>query len=252
MDSHSPHSSVVSHRRRRTEAHRTRAFLDRLQVDRDGVNLALFHGAERSGFEREPGIEPCAPFDESAVEAAGFAHALVGHYQQPHFGSMHTYPGAAIAHEPGNAATGAAVLLTLTDEGTIDREHIELTSPPLYDIEVDLTGVRSAREAMTRTQASLAGYSGVVRLRLTGRVAPDIVLQRDDFVRLVSTVDNLLLEWEAGVDIDRDDLADEQTVRGQFVRDVLASHSLSEEHRYRILLIGLRALAGSDVLEGPR
>jgi hypothetical protein len=83
-------------------------------------------------------------------------------------------------------------------------------------------------------------------------VAPDIVLQRDDFVGLVSSADDLLLDWDADVDVDLDELAAEQTVRGQFVRDVLASRSLSDERRQRVLLTGLRALAGSNVLEGPR
>jgi exonuclease SbcD len=235
-----------------TEAHRARPFLDRSEVEGDGVNLALFHGAERSGFEREPGLEPCAPFDESAVEAAGFDHALVGHYQQPHFGWMHTYPGAAIGHEPGTAVTGGAVLVTLAEDGTIDREHIGLPSPPLHDIEVDLTGARSTRDAVKRAGAALAGCRGVVRLRLTGRVAPDIVLQREDFVRLAPAIDDLLLDWGAEIDVDLDDLTEEQTVRGQFVRDVLGSRNLSDDRHQRVLLIGLRALAGSDVLEGPQ
>jgi DNA repair exonuclease SbcCD nuclease subunit len=235
-----------------TEAHRARAFFDRFEVDRDGVNLALFHGAERSGVEREPGMEPCAPFDESAVEAAGFDHALVGHYQQAHFGWMHTYSGAPIAHELGNGVSGAAVLVTLADDGTIERELIELSSPALHDVEVDLTGAKSARDAVKRAGTHLAECSGIVRLRLTGRVVPDIVLQRDDFVRLVPSADELLLDWEAEVDVDLDELAEEQTVRGQFVRDVLASRSLSDERQQRVLLTGLRALAGSDVLEGPR
>jgi DNA repair exonuclease SbcCD nuclease subunit len=235
-----------------TEAHRARSFLDRLEVDRDGVNLALFQGAERVGFEREPDLEQCAPFDEQAIEAAGFDHALVGHYHQPHFGRLHTYPGAAIAHEPGRLATGGAVLVTLLSDGTVDREHIELASPALHEVEVDLTGVRSVRDALKRTGAALDGCSGVVRLRLTGSVSPDIVLQREDLVGLAPTVDDLLLDWRVDIDIDLDDLADEQTVRGQFVRDVLGASNLSEESRQRVLLIGLRALAGSDVLEGPR
>ena len=92
----------------------------------------------------------------------------------------------------------------------------------------------------------------MVCLRLTGRVAPDLVLQQDDFLGLVSSADDLLLDWDAEVDVDLDELAEEQTVRGQFVRDVLASRQLGEERRQRILLIGLRALAGCDVLEGPR
>ncbi len=233
-----------------TEAHRPRAFFDRFEVDRDGVNLALFHGAERSGVEREPMMEACALFDESAVEAVGFDHALVGHYQQAHFGWMHTYPGAPIAHELGNGATGTAVLITLADDGTIERAQLELSSPALHDLEVDLTGAKSARDAVKRAGASLAECAGIVRLRLNGRVAPDILLQRDDFVGLVPSADDLLLDWEAEVDVD--ELVEEQTVRGQFVRDVLASRDLSDERRQRVLLIGLRALGGSDVLEGPR
>jgi exonuclease SbcD len=235
-----------------TEAHRPNSFLDRFRVDRDGVNVALFHGTERSGMEREPGVEPCASFDEAAIEAAGFDHALVGHYHQPHFGWMHTYAGAPIAHELGNGVRGGAVLVTLADDGTIEREHIELSSPGLHDVEVDLTGAKSARDAVKRAGALPEKRSGVVRLRLTGRVAPDLVLQRDDFLRLVSSADDLLLDWEAEVDVDLDELAEEQTVRGQFVRDVVTSQQFSDERRQRVLLIGLRALAGSDALEGPR
>jgi hypothetical protein len=78
------------------------------------------------------------------------------------------------------------------------------------------------------------------------------VLQREDFVRLVPSAHDLLLEWDADVDVDIDELADEQTVRGQFVRDVLGAHNLSEDRRQRVLLIGLRALAGSDALESPQ
>jgi hypothetical protein len=165
---------------------------------------------------------------------------------------MHTYSGAPIAHELGNGVSGAAVLVTLADDGTIERELIELSSPALHDVEVDLTGAKSARDAVKRAGTHLAECSGIVRLRLTGRVVPDIVLQRDDFVRLVPSADELLLDWEAEVDVDLDELAEEQTVRGQFVRDVLASRSLSDERQQRVLLTGLRALAGSDVLEGPR
>ncbi|EKF21065.1 hypothetical protein C731_4922 [Mycolicibacterium hassiacum DSM 44199] len=41
---------------------------------------------------------------------------------------------------------------------------------------------------------------------------------------------------------DLDQLKNEPTVRGQFVRDVLNSDSLTEEQRGRVLRAGLRAL----------
>jgi len=40
----------------------------------------------------------------------------------------------------------------------------------------------------------------------------------------------------------------EQTVAGQFVRDVLDAADLSDDERMRVLVAGLRALAGRDDL----
>lgn len=47
------------------------------------------------------------------------------------------------------------------------------------------------------------------------------------------------------VDYDIAALAKERTVRGRFVRDVLAAGDLDDERRRRVLLTGLRALDGA-------
>jgi DNA repair protein SbcD/Mre11 len=235
-----------------TEAHRARSFLDHFEVDHDGVNISLFHGAEVSCAEQEPDLDPSAPFEEAAVGQAGFDHALVGHYQQPHQGRLYTYPGAPLAHDFGNTAAGGVVLLTLAGDGALDREYLPIESQKLHDVSVDLTGSTSAGDVTRRVKASLGELSGVIHLRLIGHLSPDVVLERDDLVAVTSSVDDVLLDWAVDVDAGLDGLAEEQTVRGQFVRDVLVAPYLSEEQRQGVLFIGLRALAGSDSLEGPR
>lgn len=235
-----------------TEAHHVRSFFDHFEVDRDTINLALFHGADRAGAGREPDLDLSAPFDEDDLRAAGLDHALVGHYQTAHFGAMHTYPGAPIAHDFGSGHKGGAVIVTVTDDGTVDREFIEVASPGLYQVEADVSGATSIRDVVERVQSSLGDHSGTTRLRLTGKLPPEIVVRRDDLVAAGLDVDDLV-DWAVHVDIDLEELAAEQTVRGQFVRDVLANGMLDEERRERVLLIGLRALSGSPVLEGrPR
>jgi DNA repair exonuclease SbcCD nuclease subunit len=235
-----------------TEAHRVGAFLDRFEVDRSGVNLALFHGSEIGGQAREPELDPCATFAETDVERAGFDHALVGHYRQPHFGRLHTYPGVPLAHGFGSGSSGGAIILTLKHDGSIERDYLPVSSPDLHEIEVDVTGARSRKEVVRRAKASVGDRSGVLRLRLTGRLSPDVVSRHEDFVELAESPDHLMVVWNAQVDVDLDQLATEPTIRGQFVREVLSSAVPSEERRQRVLLIGLRALAGHDELEGPR
>jgi DNA repair exonuclease SbcCD nuclease subunit len=234
-----------------TEAHRSRSFLDGFRADRPGTNIALFHGAETSGAAREPAAEPCAEFDESALERAGFDHALVGHYDLPHFGQRHTYAGAPIAHRFGVPGPRGAVVVTFGPGGVIDRELVPISSPGLQEIEVDLTGAGSERDVLRRIKDAIGGSSDVVLLVLVGRLAPDIVVTRDDLARLTPTPEGVIIQWDVIVDIDVDRVSEEPTIRGQFVRDVMSS-DVAEERQQRTLLIGLRALAGDDQLEGPR
>lgn len=233
------------------EPYRARSFLDGFHADRGGTNIALFHGAETSGADREPATDPCAPFDESGLERAGFDHALVGHYDLPHFAARHTYPGAPIAHRFGLHGPRGAVVVTIGPGGTIDRELVPITSPNLQDIEVDLGGANSKREVLRRVKDAFDEASGIVLVVLVGRLAPDIVLTHDDILRLAPNPEGLIIQWQVSVDIDVDRLSDEPTIRGHFVRDVI-SGGLSQERQQRALLIGLRALAGYDQLEGPR
>jgi DNA repair exonuclease SbcCD nuclease subunit len=234
-----------------TEAHRTRSLLDGFTVDRQGVNLALFHGADIGGRDREPESDPCATFTEAALERAGIDHALVGHYRHHHFGARHTYPGAPLAHDFGPSATGGAVLVTVTPGGAVDREYFPVPSPGLHEIEVDLTGATSPAEVMSRAGSSLTGWEGVVRVTLTGRLSPDVELRREDFDGLAGPSTAVIVGFRAGVDVDVDTLRDEPTIRGQFVRDVHDA-GLADDRRDSVLRIGLRALAGHSELEALR
>jgi len=232
-----------------TEAHRVRSFLEGTVVDRPGVNLALFHGTELAGQEREPDLDSCAAFLEADIERAGFDHALVGHYQRPHFGMLHTYPGAPLAHDFRSGPGGGSVLVTLQQDGSLEREYLRTTAPPLYDLEVDLTDARSQHQVIERAIGSIAGRTGVIRLRFAGHLSPVLILRYQDFVDQLGSIGGLIIESAADVDIELGQIGEEPTIRGQFVRDVVDSE-LSKAQQQRVLLIGLRALAGHDQLEG--
>lgn len=222
----------------------TNGFLDDFSVDRSGVNLALFHGSERSGLLMQGrGKAPHAPFHADQVQAAGFDHALLGHFHTPRSGSQYTYPGNPDPLTFGEQGDRGVVIVAIRQDGSVERTRHRLAVSQMHDVEVDLTDVVHAGDVRERINAALDGLAGVARVSLAGEVSPEVDLNLDDLQHSSGGLDEIVYQnanLRLGYDID--DLVRQQTVRGQFVRDVQAAPDLDEETRRRVLMTGLRAL----------
>jgi DNA repair exonuclease SbcCD nuclease subunit len=233
----------------------TDGFLDGgFRVGRGGVNLALFHGSQRSGLASESsGKQPHAPFDAAQIPEAGLDHAFCGHYHRPVAGAYHTYPGNPDPLTFGEDGTRGAVVATVADDGSVSRQWHTVAETEAHDVAVDTTGCASVHEIRERVRAELAGCGGVARVTLHGDLSPDVDLHPQSDLSVASLglegLDALQVrQGELATAYDLDAIAAEETVRGQFVRDVRAAE-LAEDERRRVLVTGLRALAGRDDLE---
>jgi DNA repair exonuclease SbcCD nuclease subunit len=231
----------------------TPGFLDGFHVDRTGVHLALFHGSAQGDLRfQEEGKVPHAPFRAEQVPQAGLHHALVGHFHGPVDGPSHTYPGNPDPLTFGETGDRAAVLVTVSATGEVEVERFDVASSSVSDIMVDLTGVTHSGEISDRVLAAVAPLSGIVRVTLSGDVGTDVDLRLEDVAALRPANLEALVPRLGRIRVayDLEQLKDEQTVRGQFVRDVLDAAGLTEEQRQRVLVTGLRALDGrGDELE---
>lgn len=233
---------------------RTSGFLDHgFHVDRGGTHLALFHGSERSGLVAElAGKVPHAPFDAPQIREAGLSHAFVGHYHEPRDAESHTYPGNPDPLSFGETGKRGAVIVDISPDGSVCRDRRVLATSEVHDIETDITGCTNFQEIRDRAAATLSGLTGVARLTLTGELSPDVDLDLESLRHLVHELDAppVVRTRNLAVGYYLNDIAKEPTVRGQFVRDVLAA-ALDEDEGRRILFTGLRALEGRDDLELP-
>jgi DNA repair protein SbcD/Mre11 len=210
----------------------TDGFLDGFRVDRGGISVALFHGSERAGFERQgSGKVPHAPFTSDQVAASGLAHALVGHFHRPVLGRWHTYPGNPEPLTFGEQGERGAVLLSVGEDGAVSQEVLPVAASPWHDVLVRVEGAAHADQVRQQIAAELAPLSGIVRLTVTGELAPGADLGRLDLTGLGGHLEALVVRTS------------EATVRGHFLRDVLASE-LPVEQQQRVIDIGLRALDG--------
>lgn len=223
----------------------TDSFLDGFRVDRGGTNLALFHGSQRSDLAGQgSGKVPHAPFDAADIPRAGLAHALLGHFHTPCDGRWHTYPGNPDPLTFGEGGERGAVLLDVAPAGTVTRTRYRVAVSEVTEVTVDLTGATHSGEVRERVRATLADFTGVVRVTLVGEVAPEVDVRAEDLTELGEQLEATVVRLGAlRVGYDLDALRAERTVRGQFVRDVLEA-GLDEAMCQRVLVTGLRALDG--------
>jgi DNA repair protein SbcD/Mre11 len=195
---------------------------------------------------------PHAPFQAEQIRQAGLHHALLGHFHNPMDAPDYTYPGNPDPLTFGETGDRAAVLLTVAADGAVSRERFPVASSMVSDVTVDLTGITHSGQVAQRVREALSGLSGVARVTLYGEVGQDVDLRlRDIAVLSVPGLDALVPRLgEVLVAYDFERLAQEQTVRGRFVRDIRDAPALTDDQRRRVLVTGLRALEGrTDELE---
>jgi DNA repair exonuclease SbcCD nuclease subunit len=216
------------------------------RVDREGVNVALFHGSERSEFRwQEHGKAPHAPFYARQVAESGLDHAFCGHFHTPKDAEWHTYPGNPDPLTFGEIGERGAVIAEIGGDGTTMRTRHRVAVSEVHDCTVDLTGVTHSGEVRERVAAEVKGLAGVVRVTLVGEVEPEVDVRLRD---VDSGWDHLeALVARRGlitVAYDLDELRSEKSVRGQFIRLVDGDEALDDLTRGKVLTTGLRALAG--------
>ena len=230
----------------------TDGFLDQFSVDRDGVNIGLFHGSEQGAFSfQEEGKVPHAPFRAAQIGEAGLAHLFTGHLHTPIDADAYTYPGnpEPLSFGERTTPTPGLVLATIGSDGRVERERRKVGQTHIADVQLNVTGCASGNDVRERAAAELGAFTGCVRVTVSGELAPEVDISLTDIERsaphamaVVARVGALTTAY------DIESIKVENTVRGQFVADVLSA-DLSDVLRQRIVATGLRALEGRSDLE---
>jgi exonuclease SbcD len=223
----------------------TPSFFNGFHPDRGGLHLALAHASERSTLAwQEAGKQPHAPFDAAELEAAGIDHAFLGHFHLPRDAERHTYPGNPDPIAFGEDGERGAVIATVHDDGRVDRVRHRVAVSEVQDLDVNVDGAASSDDVVAVVRERLASAVGCVRLTLSGEVAPSVQLDLRELELLGPHLDGLVVRpGRLRVGYNLDAIAEEATVRGQFVRSA-AAEIADPALRRRVVLTGLRALEG--------
>jgi DNA repair exonuclease SbcCD nuclease subunit len=119
----------------------------------------------------------------------------------------------------------------------------------LHLIEVDVTGCESFGDIQAQVTASVEGIaaSDMVKIVLTGSLSPEVSYDTVHLTKLLTERFYFArLKDRTTLAICPEDYAYDVSLKGEFIRTVMASR-LSEQQKQQTILCGLRALRGEEV-----
>lgn len=232
--------------------------MENFQVPENGQHILLFHGSDTSSIPA--GKTAHAPFVLMDLLQTGADMALVGHYHNSKQKSLENktfyYPGSPEPLSFGEKDNHFVGLISITDE-KIEIESLSINKYRFLTEDIDVTGTVTRDEIKTRLEdliKTLNEDSVFLKINLIGILSPQVDL---DLALLNERLNEC---FEFGIVIDRTEtgidflsLAEEKTVRGEFVRTLLQKIETSNEEEKRklreALRFGILAFEGRELVK---
>lgn len=226
--------------------------LSGLSLDTDRFNIAVLHGQETAGGNAEGGTDAV---NLDLLKDKGIDYLALGHvhgYKREKLDArgVYCYPGCLEGRGFDECGEHGFVLLEIDgDRHTYSDTFVPFAGRQLYELEVDISGCMTTFDITAEIRSGLgaAGYSrdSLLKIILTGEMSYDCE----------KNIDYLLKQFEhdfyfvkiydrTKYRVDYKDFLLDESLKGEFVRAVMADADLSEEYKSRIIRFGIKALAG--------
>lgn len=225
-----------------------------LVLDQDVYNIVMLHGqdGEYKSKDRAEQIS-IKEFRHKGIDYLALGHIHTFREEAIDARGIYCYPGCLEGRGFDECGEHGFVLLDI-DEKTkkCQRYFVPSEGRGIYMVEVDITGCVNTPQISRRISETLqnTGYSKdcLVKIVLCGNV--DVECEKNLDILTAQFADNyyfLKIKDESKLQVDYQAFALEASLKGEFVRTVMAAADISEEEKAEIVRYGIRALAGEEV-----
>ena len=222
---------------------------DTLSLNAEDVNILLLHGQERrsAGVAGEDIIH-LGRFKNKNIDYAALGHIHEHRVMRLDARGTAAYSGCLEGRGFDECGTKGYVLLNI-EGGRVSHRFVPFATRTLHTVECDVTGFSSGLDLEERMLASVAHIvaADMVKVVLTGTCPTETML---DLSHLRGVLTERFyfakIKDETRLSINAEDYAHDISLKGEFVRRVMAS-SLSETEKERVIACGFRALSGEEL-----
>ena len=219
-----------------------------LNLNKDDINIVMLHGqiASSAGFNKIQLQKLCGK---------NIDYLALGHIHKREEGELdlrgvYRYCGCLEGRGFDDIGEKGFYLLD-TQAGRISSRFVENSIRRIYSFDVDISGAKNSFEASKLVKkVVVCDKKDIVRVNLKGTVdfydtalAGDVQSYLDDEWYTLSVKDET--ELKMNFDFFKQDLS----LRGEFVREVLADESLDEAQKKAVIAMGFNALNGREVFK---
>lgn len=228
-------------------------YLD-LMPDMGKFNIVLLHGQEGAGSEKDR----TEVINLRALRGKGIDYLALGHvhaYKKEALDARGTYcyPGCLEGRGFDECGTHGFVLLDVDgNSGKYTHEFIPFARRLLYEVEVDLTGCLASAGMAEQVENALrvAGCKkdDLVKIVLKGMV--DVACEKDpSYIQAKFSPDYYFVKVydETSLLVEIEDYMRDISLKGEFVRQVMADEGIPEEDKKTVIRYGLQAIMGEEV-----
>ena len=222
---------------------------DTLRLEEGTCNIVLMHGQERAG--RGSGGEDVIRF--ARLKNKNIDYLALGHLHEYRTAQIDPrctacYSGCLEGRGFDECGQKGYVLLNI-ENGRVSHQFVPLAKRALHTVTCDVSGFASQLELEERVLDAVKEIraADLVKVVLTGTCLPD---DQKDIARLTGVLSERFyfakIYDETRLEIRPEDYRNDISLKGEFIRRVMAS-SLKEEEKERVIACGLRALGGEEV-----
>ena len=222
---------------------------DTLSLNAEEVNILLLHGQERrsAGVAGEDIIH-LGRFKNKNIDYAALGHIHEHRVMRLDARGTAAYSGCLEGRGFDECGTKGYVLLNI--EGSrVSHRFVPFATRTLHTVECDVTGFSSGLDLEERMLASVAHIvaADMVKVVLTGTCPTEKMLDLSHLRGVLAERFYFAkIKDETRLSINAEDYAHDISLKGEFVRRVMAS-SLSETEKERVIACGFRALSGEEL-----
>lgn len=222
--------------------------LDRLFLNMQGINIVLLHGMATEYGGKTQG----EAFSLKKLRNRNIDYLALGHihsYRKERLDERGEwcYCGCLEGRGFDECGEKGYVLLDI-ENGKVNSKFVPFAQRTLHEIPVDISGLMTQEEIQRASRKAVASIPGkdMVKIVLEGEVSPEAEKDAEWIQKwLENDFYYLKVKDETTLAVHPEDYQYDVSLKGEFVRLVLASR-MSKEEKEQILRLGIRALSGEE------